>query len=281
MKKGIIKTDNLKFVIIYSTLLIGTVIILFPSFLTILTAFKTPSEMARSFFSLPESLNFDNFIEVIGKNNFFIYLRNSIVITGISLTGIMFIAPMASYAIARNFKKKYYRFLFYYITLGLFIPFQVIMLPIHKQMADLRLLNQSGLIILYLTYSLLQSVFLYVGYIRTVPKDMEEAAYIDGCNRFSAYFKIVFQLLKPMNATIIIMNGVWIWNDFLLPLIILNRSDKYWTIQLFQFNFQGQYFSNFNLAFASFLLSSLPLVVVYIFMQKYIISGLTHGAVKE
>jgi raffinose/stachyose/melibiose transport system permease protein len=110
--------------------------------------------------------------------------------------------------------------------------------------------------------------------------DMEEAAYIDGCNRYSAYIKIVFPMLTPIIATIVIMNGVWIWNDFLLPLIILNRSDKFWTIQLFQFNFQSQYFSNFNLAFASFLLSSLPIILIYVFMQKYIISGLTQGAVK-
>lgn len=267
-------------VVIYSILILGCAIILYPTFLTLITAFKTPAETAQSFFSLPTSFRFDNFLEVIRKNNFFVYAKNSFLITGVSLLGILFIAPMVSYAIARNFKRRYYKFLFLYITMGMFIPFQVIMLPISKQMAKLHLLNQSGLILLYLTYALLQSVFIYVGYIRAIPPDMEEAAYIDGCNRFSAYFRIVFHMLKPMNATVVIMNGVWIWNDFLLPLIILNRSDEFWTIQLFQFNFQSQYFTNYNLAFASFLLSSLPIVLIYISMQKYIISGLTQGAVK-
>jgi raffinose/stachyose/melibiose transport system permease protein len=271
---------SLKGLLVYLVLGIGCLIILFPTFLTVITAFKTPSESAQSFFSLPGELRFDNFQEVIRRNNFFVYITNSLVITGISLLGILIISPMTSYAIARNFQKRYYRFIFYYITLGLFIPFQVIMLPISKQMSSMHLLNQSGLIILYLTYSLLQSVFLTVGYIRTLPMDMEEAAYIDGCNRYSAYIRIVFPMLKPICATVVIMNGVWIWNDFLLPLIILNRSDRFWTIQLFQFNFQSQYFSNFNLAFASFLLSSLPIIFIYIFMQKYIISGLTQGAVK-
>jgi raffinose/stachyose/melibiose transport system permease protein len=266
--------------VVYFILGIGCLIILFPTFLTIITAFKTPTESAQSFFSLPASLNFDNFKEVVRRNNFYVYILNSLMITGISLLGIVVIAPMTSYAIARNFEKPYYRFIFYYITIGLFIPFQVIMLPISKQMSSMGLLNQGGLILLYLTYSLLQSVFLTVGYIRSLPMDMEEAAYIDGCNRYSAYIKIVFPMLTPIIATIVIMNGVWIWNDFLLPLIILNRSDKFWTIQLFQFNFQSQYFSNFNLAFASFLLSSLPIILIYVFMQKYIISGLTQGAVK-
>jgi len=273
-------SGSLKGLLVYLVLGIGCLIILFPTFLTVITAFKTPSESAQSFFSLPGELRFDNFQEVIRRNNFFVYITNSLVITGISLLGILIISPMTSYAIARNFQKRYYRFIFYYITLGLFIPFQVIMLPISKQMSSMRLLNQGGLIILYLTYSLLQSVFLTVGYIRTLPMDMEEAAYIDGCNRYSAYIRIVFPMLKPICATVVIMNGVWIWNDFLLPLIILNRSDTFWTIQLFQFNFQSQYFSNFNLAFASFLLSSLPIIFIYIFMQKYIISGLTQGAVK-
>lgn len=272
--------DYLKGLVIYLVLAIGCVIILFPTILTVITAFKTPAESAMSFFSLPGTLQFDNFKEVIRRNNFFLYVLNSLTITGVSLFGILIIAPITSYAIARNFEKKYYRFVFYYITMGLFIPFQVIMLPISKQMASMNLLNQGGLIILYLTYSLLQSVFLTVGYIRSLPVDMEEAAYIDGCNRYSAYVRIVFPMLTPISATVVIMNGVWIWNDFLLPLIILNRSDKFWTIQLFQFNFQSQYFSNFNLAFASFLLSSLPIILIFIFMQKYIISGLTQGAVK-
>ncbi len=271
---------SMKGLLVYLVLGIGGLIILFPSLLTVITAFKTPSESAQSFFSLPGELRFDNFREVIRRNNFFVYVANSLAITGISLVGILIIAPMTSYAIARNFQKRYYRFIFYYITLGLFIPFQVIMLPISKQMSGMHLLNQGGLIILYLTYSLLQSVFLTVGYIRTLPMDMEEAAYIDGCNRYSAYIRIVFPMLKPICATVVIMNGVWIWNDFLLPLIILNRSDAFWTLQLFQFNFQSQYFSNFNLAFASFLLSSLPIICIYLFMQKYIISGLTQGAVK-
>ncbi len=274
-----LKSLSAKF-LIYLALGIGCIIILYPTYLTVITAFKTPAETAQSFFSLPKSLSLDNFIEVIRKNNFFVYVKNSFMITGLSILGLVVIAPMAAYAIARNFRMKYYRFLFFYITMGLFVPFQVIMLPISKQMANLQLLNQGGLILLYLTYGLLQSVFLFVGYIRTVPVDVEEAAFIDGCNQYSAYYRIVFPMLKPMNATIVIMNGVWIWNDFLLPLIILNRSDRYWTIQLFQFNFQSQYFSNFNLAFASFLLSSLPIIVIYVFMQKYIISGLTQGAVK-
>ena len=113
-----------------------------------------------------------------------------------------------------------------------------------------------------------------------IPQEMEEAAYVDGASTFQTYTKIVFPLLKPMLATVLIKMALWTWNDFMLPLVTLNRSWKYWTLTLFQYNFKTTYSFDYNLAFASFLLSMLPVMVVYVFAQKYIIQGLTTGAVK-
>lgn len=206
---------------------------------------------------------------------------NSVLITGVSLLLISIFLPMASYAIARNLNKKYYKFLFGYFSIGMFIPFQVIMIPLTKLMSRLHMMNQGGLILLYLTFSFIQGVFLFVGYIKTLPYDLEEAAYIDGCTVRQAYMKVILPLLRPMSATVFIINALWIWNDFMLPLLILNRSPKFWTLQLFQYNFKSQYTFDYNLAFASFLMCMLPIIVVYIFMQKHIISGLTSGAVKS
>lgn len=266
--------------LVYIFLIVGSVSVIIPAYLAIITALKTPAESAKDFFALPRSINLDNFREVIVRGKYPVYLLNSSIITCFSLILIILIAPLASYGIARNFDKKYYKFLFAYITLGMFIPFQVIMIPVAKLASQLHMLSQSGIIILYTTYGLIQSVFLYVNYIKTIPIEIEEAATIDGCSKIGTYMRIVFPVLKPMTATITVMNTLWIWNDFLLPFLILNRSQKFWTLQLFQFNFKSQYMFDYNLAFASFLLSAIPIVFAYLFLQKYIISGITSGAVK-
>lgn len=268
-------------IITYTILLLGIISILFPLYLTIITSFKTPEESARNFFALPSGFYLGNFKEVITRASFGTYVINSVVITGISLLIISLLLPMASYAIARNLNKKYYKFLLGYFTIGMFIPFQVIMIPVTQLMAQLNMLNKAGLILLYLTFSFIQGVFLYVGYIKLLPYDLEEAAYIDGCTIIRTYWAIILPLLKPISATIFIMNALWIWNDFLLPLLILNRSPKFWTLQLFQYNFKSQYSFDYNLAFSSYLMCMIPIIIVYIFMQKYIISGLTSGAVKS
>lgn len=274
--------NKIKAMLTYVALAIGMCIILLPLYITVITALKTPAQSAKSFFALPSHFYLGNFAEVLSRANFGVYVLNSFVITGASLLVIGILLPMVSYAIARKMeKKRYYKFLLGYFTLGMFIPFQVIMIPLTKMMTQLHLLNKTGLIILYITFSFIQGVFLYVGYIKTLPYDLEEAAYIDGCTVFGTYWKIILPLLKPMTATVFIMNALWIWNDFMLPLLILNKSQKFWTLQLFQYNFKSQYTFDYNLAFASFLMCMIPIIIVYLISQKNIISGLTSGAVKS
>ncbi len=262
-------------------LFVGILLIAFPMYLTIVTAFKTGKETAQNFFTLPQTLYLDNFKEVIQSNEFFVYVGNSILITVCSLVLILIIVPLVSYAIARNMKKLYYKGIYLMFSLGIFVPFQVIMLPVVKQMTKLSLLNKYGLIILYATYALAQGVFLYVGYIKNnMPIELEEAAYIDGASKIKTYILVVFPMLKPMTATIIITNALWVWNDFLLPLLMLNKSSKYWTLPLFQYNFQSTYAVEYNLAFASFVLTIIPILIIYLIFQKYILAGMTNGAVK-
>ena len=262
-------------------ILIGIVLIAFPMYLTIVTAFKTGKETAQNFFGLPQTFYLGNFKEVIQNNDFLVYVSNSVLITVCSLLLILVVVPLVSYAITRNMEKFYYKSIYLMFSLGIFIPFQVIMLPVVKQMTNLSLLNKYGLIVLYVTYALAQGVFLYVGYIKNnMPPELEEAAYIDGASKTKTYVLIVFPMLKPMTATIIITNALWIWNDFLLPLLMLNKSSKYWTLPLFQYNFQSTYAVEYNLAFASFGLTIVPILIVYLIFQKYILAGMTNGAVK-
>lgn len=258
----------------------GLLLILFPLYLVLINAFKTLDEAGRNFFALPERLNTDNFMELFTNSNYWIFLRNSLKITVISVGLILIFVPSVSYAVARNFEKRYYRTVYYYLLMGLFIPSQVIMLPVTKMMTKLGLLNHTGLIVLYAAFSLTQGVFLFVNYIRGLPYEIEESAQIDGCSVLGTYVRIVLPLVKPMLSTLLIMDALWIWNDFMLPLLILNRAQEIWTLPLFQYNFKTEYSFNYTMAFTAYLLAMLPMLIIYCLGQKYIIKGLTAGSVK-
>ena len=261
-------------------LLCGLILILFPLWLVLINSFKTLEEAGKNFFALPSRLNFDNYLELFANSNYWIFLRNSLKITVISITLILILVPSISYAIARNFNKKYYKTIYYYLLLGLFIPSQVVLLPVTKMMSKLNMLNHGGLILLYAAFSLTQGVFLFVNYIRGLPYEIEESAQIDGCSVFQTYVKIVLPLVKPMISTLLIMDVLWIWNDFMLPLLILNRTQEIWTLPLFQYNFKTEYSFNYTMAFTAYLLAMLPMLIIYCMGQKYIVKGLTAGSVK-
>ena len=260
-------------------LLCGLILILFPLWLVLINSFKTLEEAGKNFFALPSRLNFDNYLELFANSNYWIFLRNSLKITVISITLILILVPSISYAIARNFNKKYYKTIYYYLLLGLFIPSQVVLLPVTKMMSKLNMLNHGGLILLYAAFSLTQGVFLFVNYIRGLPYEIEESAQIDGCSVFQTYVRIVLPLVKPMISTLLIMDVLWIWNDFMLPLLILNRTQEIWTLPLFQYNFKTEYSFNYTMAFTAYLLAMLPMLIIYCMGQKYIVKGLTAGSV--
>ena len=266
----------------YVIAVIGAVIILLPFYITVITAFKTPEQSAQNFFSFPTSLNLDNFRSVFEKAGYFKYFMNSVIVTVSSLVLIYILVTMISYAIARSMKRSaYYKIIYGLIVLGMFVPFQVIMVPLVQFMGGLGLANKFGLILLHVTYAAMQAVFLLVNYIRNVPVDLEEAAYIDGCTTVQAYVRIVLPLLKPMTSTVIVLNALWIWNDFQMPLMILNKLPDTWTLPLFQYNFKSQYSFDYNMAFESYLIAMIPVLIAYICAQKHIVEGLTAGAVKS
>lgn len=258
----------------------GLILILLPLWLVLINSFKTLEEAGKNFFALPSGLNFANYQELFSNSNYWVFLKNSFVITVFSLALILIFIPSVSYAIARNYEKRYYKFVYFYLLMGLFIPSQVILLPVTKMMSKLKMMNHQGLILLYAAFSLTQGVFLFVNYIRGLPYEIEESAQIDGCSVFQIYVKIVLPLAKPMLSTIVIMDTLWIWNDFMLPLLILNRSRDIWTLPLFQYNFKTEYSFNYPMAFTAYLLAMLPMLIIYCLGQKYIVKGLTAGSVK-
>ncbi len=275
------KTKVKSRVLIYTLLGIGLIALFLPLYLTILNSFKETRQITKGFFDWPAPFTLDNFSRLL-EDGIGQYFGNSLVITIFSILFILLVIPMAAFSVSRTMeRKRSFQFLYLFLIIGIFVPFQVIMIPITSLMSDFGLSNKLGLIILYLTYAIPQSLFLYVGYIKTViPKEMDEAAAMDGCGKFKMYFKIIFPMMKPMHATVLILNALWIWNDFLLPLLLLNKDDTSWTLPLFQYNYQGQYFSDFGPSFASYVVGIISILAVYLIFQKHIISGMASGSVK-
>lgn len=272
---------KIKFILTHMFLLFGLLIVITPIYITVVNSMKDREETAKNFFALPNRLNFSNYIQVIEKD-YFQYVLNSFSIVLGGLLLILIVLPMVSYAIARNMNNnKYYKILYFFIIIGMFIPFQVKMLSVVQIMSDMNLTNNYGLMILYCAGALTQGTFLTVNYIKMIPIELEEAGYVEGGTAWTIFVKIALPLMKPILATLVIINGLWIWNDFLMPLLILNQQPDMWTLPLFQFNFKTQYSFDYNLAFASFLLAMAPVMIVYPFLQKEIVGGLTTGAVKD
>ncbi|WP_053218425.1 carbohydrate ABC transporter permease [Virgibacillus senegalensis] len=260
-------------------LILGSLIILLPIYLTVTVALKSPEEMSRPLLSLPQDWRFDNFIEAIELTNFFNALSNSLIVTVSVVILTLMTNSLVAYAIARNMHKRFYKFLFYYFVSAMFVPFPIIMLPIVRQTAVWNMDNLLGLIFLYVVYQLSFNVFIYVGYIKSIPKELEEAAIVDGAGPWKVFWKVIFPLLSPMNATVAILTCLYAWNDFMLPLVIISDQEQA-TLPLVQYIFQSEFSTNYNLAFASYLLALVPMIIVYLFAQKWIISGVVRGAIK-
>ena len=265
----------------YVLLIAGAILILIPLLVTIFSSFKKTKDIMENFFGFPNPGTWDNYAQLL-NDGIGRYFWNSTVITVLSVLVVMAIVPMAAFALARKMSRsKAFGFMYLFLILGIFVPFQVIMIPITVMMNKLGLANMWGLIILYLTYAIPQTLFLYVGFIKmNVPVSLDEAAELDGAGKFTTYFKIVFPMLKPMHATTLIINALWFWNDFMLPLLILNKDSKVWTLPLFQYNYTGQYFNDYGPSFASYVVGIITITIVYLVFQKNIISGMSNGAVK-
>ena len=265
----------------YALLVVGGILILVPLLVTVFSSFKTTKDIMNHFFSLPNPFTLSNYQRLIA-DGIGGYFWNSAVITILSLIVVAIFIPAAAYSIARNMsKRKAFNIMYSLLILGIFVPFQVIMIPITVMMSKLGLATMYGLVILYLTYAIPQTLFLYVGYIKiSVPDSLDEAAEIDGADKFTTYRQIIFPMLKPMHATTLIINALWFWNDFMLPLLVLNKDSKMWTLPLFQYNYQGQYFNDYGPSFASYIVGIITITIVYLIFQKNIISGMSNGAVK-
>lgn len=255
---------------------IAALIFLFPAFLTLLNSFKSDAQIVLNPMAWPSAFSFDNYVNAWKETHFPWVLANTFIITAASTVGIILISAMAAYAMVRS-KTRISWLFFFLFTFSMVVPFQTIMVPLVMAAKELNLQNVLGIIPIYMGLGCPLAIFMYHGFIKGIPVEIEESAAIDGASAFRTFFQIVFPLLKPITATVAILDVLWIWNDFLLPLIILPKQS---TLQLAQFSFFGMYRQQYSLAMASLVLSAAPVVIFYLVMQKHIIKGISSGAIK-
>lgn len=264
-------------------LILGLSTIIFPLYLTVVIAFKQPSEMTNSIsgiLSLPKVWSLDNFREAMRITNFWHSLRNSLLISLLTVGLSIAVHSLMGYALGRNkAHSKFYSFVYLFIVSGMFVPFAILMMPIAKQTAELGLANWFGVVVLYVVFYMPMNVLLYSGYLVNIPMALEEAAKVDGASTWRTYWTILFPIMRPMHATVAVLTALAVWNDVMTPLIVMGGSGQN-TLPLAQLNFQSQFGTNYNLAFASYLLSLIPILIFYIVCQKQILNGVVNGAVK-
>ncbi len=272
--------------ILFNILAVGICCIyLFPIYLILTNSFKNRSEMFESMVALPQKFSLQYYSSALGKMNFSISLRNSILLTILSIVLIVVLASMTAWMFVRS-GNKLSKILFGTLIATMLIPFQTIMMPLMQEMNwignsfGIRMTDTiPGLIFMYIGFGAGMGVFLYHGFISSIPLSLEEAATIDGCNTWQVFWKIVFPVLKPTTMTVVILDVIWIWNDYLLPSLTL-KSTANRTIPISAAKFFGQYTISWNEAMSALVVTIIPVVIFYLVCQKYIVKGVAAGAVK-
>jgi raffinose/stachyose/melibiose transport system permease protein len=267
------------------SLLLGAILFLSPVYIMFVNSFKTRGEMYENVLALPEEFSFQYYIGAIEKMRFMTAFSNSLFITIVSVIFIIILSSMTGWMLART-NNTLSKVIFMTFIATMLIPFQTIMMPLLQFMDQIRnttnipMLNtRGGLIFMHIGFNSSMAVFLYHGFVKSIPISLEEAATIDGCTKFGVFWRVVFPMLKPITVTVIILNVIQIWNDFLLPSLVLTSTNLR-TIPLSTFYFFGEFTIQWNLAMAGLTLTIIPVVIFYLFAQRYIIKGIGEGAVK-
>jgi len=249
-----------------------------PFLLVFVNSVKLKPEILENPLSLPVSITWENFQEALTKMNFFRSLTNSIIITVLSVSLLIIFSSMLAYYLART-KSKSTKYIFLVLVTSMIVPFQALMIPFMARFAPfVSWNNRAALIFFYIGFGVALSTFLYHGFISTIPTEIDEAASIDGASDMVAFWKIIFPMMRPITATVAIINALWIWNDFLLPRLVLTGESQ--TLPLSTYLFYGQYSIEYGQAMAGLVLAVLPIVIFYLILQKQFISGISQGAVK-
>jgi raffinose/stachyose/melibiose transport system permease protein len=288
--KKLNKKRDIKKIILEVVAFLLLIVFFLPFVMVLVNSAKTTAEITAAPLAMPTSIG-QFFVNIgrIFKNESVRYLGsfiNSVLITSLSLIAIGISSGMAAWVLVRR-KTNYSFFIFLFFLSGLVIPFQVVMLPLVRQLQLMKDIfgipfkdTIWGIIMAYIGFGAPLSVFLFHGFIKSVPIDVEEAAIIDGCTKPQVFFQVVLPILKPIFVTLLVLNGMWIWNDYLLPSLVIGTQGELQTLPMAVMFLAATYGKQWDLMLTSVLLTALPAVILFLFAQKYIIRGMTSGAIK-
>ncbi|SDG10316.1 raffinose/stachyose/melibiose transport system permease protein [Fontibacillus panacisegetis] len=266
-------------ILIFTLTLLIAVLFFFPIFFNIMSAFKSNAEIMRDALSLPTTLYLESFKYLLTETNFPNAIQNSLILTVVSIVFQVLLIPMAGYAIQRR-NARWTRFIFLYFLAGMMIPFQAYMIPLFKELKMLGLYGSlAGPIMIYVAGAVGFGCLLYSSFVKGIPVEIEEAAEIDGCSRVRIFWNIVFPLLGPVTASMVVLNGLGIWNDFLMPMLVLPSGEpKTMVVEIYRYI--GEFSSRWDMIFAGTTMSVVPILIIFVFLQKYFVKGIATGATK-
>ncbi|NHT17215.1 carbohydrate ABC transporter permease [Cellulomonas sp. IC4_254] len=261
-------------------LVLCAVTVLLPLYVTVSMAFKTQGQAVDGqAFSLPAPFSVDGFVQAWNLTKFPVGAGISLLVTAGTVVATILLAAFASYAIMRNWDHRLFRYSFYYLLAAMFIPFPVVALPQIQLTGRVGLDNPFGVILLATMFQLSFSVLLFTAFLRSIPDELEESARLDGATTWQTFWRLIFPLLAPMSATVGIFAFLYAWNDFMMPSLIIS-DPALQTLPVRQNLFQSQFSNNYHVAFASYLMAMAPAIVAYLFTQRWVMEGVTQGAVK-
>jgi raffinose/stachyose/melibiose transport system permease protein len=265
-------------------------VFLFPFFIVLINSAKAPFEITQNPLGLPGDWSkiAQNMVTIWTSPNvqYSSSFVSSVIITVASLILLNVLSSQAAWVLVRT-RTRFSGFIFLTFVAAMVIPFQIVMFPLLSWFREITVLtgirllrSYTGIIVAYIGFGMSQSIFLFHGFIKSIPEELEEAATIDGCRPVQTFYQIIFPILRPIHATVIVLNGIWIWNDYLLPLLILGKGNRVMTIPLAVSNFAGAYVKQWDLILTAILMAMIPIVVLFLAAQKSIIKGMVAGSIK-
>lgn len=265
--------------VVYTGLILLLLLWLFPILMAFMNSFKSNGELLTNVMALPVTINFENYIRTFEKMHYLRSFLNTAFLTFLSVGMMIIFSAMAGWRLCRT-KTRLSSAIFALFVFSMLIPFSSIMIPLYKVILALHIKNSLiGLSFVYTGFGVSMAIFLYHGFVKGIPFELEEAAAMDGCSKLRTFFKIILPMLKPVTVAISISNVLWVWNDFLLPLITLSDNKKYSLLLSTNILF-GQYSSDWSAILSALILSAIPVIIFYAIFQKQILKGIGDGAVK-
>lgn len=269
-------------ILLHAVLILIAVLVISPLLLLVFNSFKNNNEILNNPTALPTSFTLQYIVKAMNEINFWRSLGVTFIVTFFSVALLVLVSSFAAWGMTRA-KSKLSDFMYLCFTAAMLIPFQSLMYPLVSIAEKAGAKNIPGLIFMYGGFGISMSIFLYHGFFKNVPISLEESAMLDGANIFEMFFKVVMPLMKSTTVTVIVINAMWIWNDYLLPFLVIGNSDKTTTLTLelyFAKLKTGQYGNPWELIFPAVFVTIIPIIIIYILLQKWIINGVIEGAVK-